>query len=251
MAKKIFNLIIFISIAIFIALPEAYAQQTIINVPSSDVLPTGDIILKTSTRFRPFEPDGYTAITPTVIMGLGHGMDLSIGAGTTLDKDFNTSVKGNFGLKKVFFMGSSTRFTVGGSINPSFMNSTTPDTFAYAHVTQRIKKSKTSITAGAYLNGDKHFLNTSGVILGVDQVIVPNKLRLALDWLSGEQSCGRLGVGLKYRPIPTLSITSAVIIPNKDSDRISFNVSVSKFISIDDENPIKRRLKNEKEDNSL
>ena len=248
--KKHLQTAILFFIATFLNVAPALSQQTIINLPSSEVLPKGNLILKGSTKFRPFEPDGYTAITPTVIMGIGHGMDISLGVGSTIDKDFNTNVKGNVGLKKVFFLGNSTRFTVGGDVSPSFMNSVTPDTFAYAHISQRIKKSRTSITAGGYMSGRKHFLNTGGVALGIDQVLIPNKLRLVLDWMSGENDCGRMGVGLKYRPVPTLSVTSAVIIPNKNSENISFSVSLSKYISIDDFTLNKRSIDDEKE-NSL
>ncbi len=94
------------------------------------------------------------------------------------------------------------------------------------------------------MNGSRHFLETGGAILGVEQVLVSNKLRVAADWMSGQDSIGRMGVGMKYRPTPTLSITTAVLIPNRKSDNIGFNISVSKFIALDDENPIKRRLKN-------
>lgn len=247
--KKHLHTAILFFIATFLSVAPVLSQQTIVNLPSSEILPLGNIILKESTRFRPFSPDGYTSITPSIIMGIGHNIDLSLGAGATIDSDFRTKVKGDIGLKKVFFLGNSTRLTVGGSVSPSFMNTVTPDTFAYAHVTQKIKQSRTSITAGAYMSGKEHFFNTGGVVFGIDQVLIPNKLRLVFDWMSGEQNYGRMGVGLKYRPVPTLSITSAVIIPNKNSENISFNMSVSKYISIDDINSILRRSNDEK--NSL
>ena len=247
MKKNIQTVFLFFAVAFFNVLP-ALSQQTIINLPSSEVLPRGEFIIKESTKFRPFSPGGYTSITPSIIMGIGHDMDLSFGVGTTLDSDFKANVKGDIGLKKVFFLGSSTRLTVGGNISPSFMNSVTPDTFAYAHITQRIKKTRTSLTAGAYLNGKQHILNTGGVAFGIDQVLIPNKLRLVFDWMSSEQSCGRMGVGLKYRPVPTLSVTSAVIIPNKHSENIGFGISVSKSISLDDINQRKRRFKDEQKE---
>lgn len=225
-----------------VACPFSVAQQTIINVPSSELLPVGEIVLKQSNRFRPFSDGGYAALTPSFSMGLGHGLEFSSGVGTTL-RD-TTVVRGDFSAKKVWFLGSSTRLTMGGTISPYFSQSSRPDSFLYSHVSQRIKKTKTSVTAGAYLGGYKSCPDEFGVILGLEQVIIPNKLRLAVDWMSGDESLGRMGVGLKYRPHPTLSITGAVIVPNQETDDIAFNISVSKFISLDDENPIIRRLKN-------
>lgn len=220
----------------------AFAQQTIINVPSSEVLPAGQIMFKSSNRFRPFERDGYASLTPAFTMGIGKNMELSTGVNTSIDNNYNTSVRNDISAKKVWFLGNSTRLTVGGTIGPSLCEAVHPNTFLYSHLSQRIKKTKTSITAGVYMNGQEHFLNRGGVIIGLDQVIIPNKLRLAFDWLSGEDSYGKMGVGFKYRPVPTVSVTSAVIVPMQDSDNIAFNISVSKYISLDDENPIKRRL---------
>lgn len=218
------------------------AQQTIINIPSSEMLPGSDIIIKDSNRFSPFKENGYVSITPSMTMGLGHGLEFSSGFGTTLDE--NTTVRGDFSLKKVWFLGSSTRLTTGGTISPYLGERNRPNTMAYWHISQRIKKTKTSLTAGMYTHGINSSPDKIGTLLGIEQVIVSNKLRIAMDWLSTPDSYGKIGIGIKYRPVPTVSITSAVIIPNKEDDNIAFNISISKFISLNDENPIKRRLKN-------
>jgi len=210
---------------------KAFAQQTIINVPSSEVLPFGGILLKDSNRFSPFD-DGYATITPSATFGLGHGFELSTGVATTLDKE--TFVRGDITAKKVWFIGNASRLTVGGTISPYLSESSRPNSFVYSHFTHRIKKTKTSITAGLYLHGKNSGPDSAGAILGLEQVIIPNKLRLALDWLSSEDSYGKMGVGLKYRPVPTLSLTSAVIVPNEDDEIIGFNFSLSKFISVKD-----------------
>lgn len=227
---------------VFIAGLKVEAQQTIINVPSSEMLPAGDIILKDSNRFSPFSENGYASLTPSMTMGLGHGVEFSSGIGTMFNEE--TNIKGDLAIKKVWFLGNSTRFTVGGMVNPYFNQHERPNSFIYGHFSQRIKKTKTSITAGAYLHGVNSCPDTSGVILGIEQVLISNKLRFAMDWLSTPDSFGKMGLGLKYRPVPTVSITSAVIIPNNDDENVAFNVSISKFVSLNDENPIKRRLKN-------
>ncbi|MDD3435648.1 MAG: hypothetical protein PHC64_00695 [Candidatus Gastranaerophilales bacterium] len=230
---------------IFICLSSgAKAQQTIINVPSSEVLPAGDIILKDSNRMRPFAPGQYASITPSVTLGTGFGTEITAGVGTSIDDNHNTNAEFDLSAKKVWFLGSATRFTVGGTLSPSFTQSVHPDSFLFSHFSHRIKKTKTSLTAGTYFGGIKGLPDNFGVLLGIEQVIIPNKLRIAVDWLSSRDSYGRMGVGIKYRPVPTVSITSAVIIPNDDSDNIAFNISISKFISLDNENPIKRRLTN-------
>lgn len=247
MTKLDFNLKNFYTFAIlfftfWLISLRAEAQQTIINVPSSEMLPTGDIILKDANRFSPFRDNGYTLLTPSVTMGVGHGIEVSSGVGTMLNE--NTSIKGDLAIKKVWFLGNSTRITAGGMINPYLNEHERPNSFIYGHVTQRIKKTKTSITAGMYLHGMNSGPDRTGFLFGMEQVLISNKLRFVMDWLSTPDSYGRMGVGFKYRPVPTVSITSAVIIPNDDNDNIGFNVSISKYLSLDDDNPIKRRLKN-------
>lgn len=210
----------------------ALAEQTIINIPSSEVLPARNIIIKESNRSSPFDGNGIITLTPSLIFGVGDGFEFATGVGTSIgDKNV---VKGNYSIKKVFFVNSGTRFTAGGSINPYFSEPSTPDSSLYTHVSQRIKKTRTSLTAGTYVHGQKRMPNEFGVLLGVEQIIIPNKLRLAMDWISGNDSYGKMGVGLKYRPIPSLSITGAVIVPNRAEDTIGFNISLSKSISLED-----------------
>lgn len=232
-AKKTFLIIIFLSfVCLILSHQIVCAEQTIINIPSSEVLPAQNFILKESNRFNSHFDNGTTTLTPSVIFGVGRGFEFATGVGTTIND--NNAVKGNFSAKKVFFLGNSTRLTIGGNINPYFSTQSTPDSLLYTHLSKRIKKTRTSITAGAFINGQKSMPDEGGVLFGVEQVIVPNKLRLAMDWISGDDYYGKMGVGLKYRPIPTLSVTSAVIIPNRDEDTIGFNVSLSKFMSLDD-----------------
>lgn len=213
--------------------PKVHGQQTIISVPSSEVIPLGDVIIKQSNKFRPFGDEQYVNLTPTFTFGTGAGTETSVGASTALDGQ--TVVKGDFAVKKVFFIKEANRLTVGARVNPYFTGENTADTFAYSHFSHRIKKTKTSLTAGAYVASRQNYLPTyGGVLLGLEQVIIPNKLRLAADWISSDRNNGALGVGLKYRPVPTLSLTTAVILPNSTSEGISFNLSLSKFISIKD-----------------
>ena len=216
------------------------AQQTIINVPNDDVLPLGDMIFKESNRFSPFYPDGYATITPSTTFGTGRGTEISTGIATTLDG--NTVVRGDISAKKVWFLGHSTRITTGATISPYLSQADRPNTFVFAHFSHRIKETKTSLTAGGYIGGHNSFPNDGGVLFGLEQVLIPNKLRLAFDWMSGHNSNGRMGVGLKYRPVPTLSITSAVILANNDEENVSFNISISKFISLKNNTVAKRRL---------
>ena len=201
-----------------------FAQQTIITVPSSDVLPLGEVILKQSNKFSPFS-NGYTSLTPQFIIGTGKDTEMSVGAGTNIT-DYNTSVKLNIAAKKVFKIKKGFRFTMGGTISPSLTEGQNPDSMIYAHGSYLCKKTKTTITAGGLVGGKGEMPSLTRAMIGIDQTIIPNKLRVAVDYISW----GVLAAGLKIRPEPTTSITTAVIIPNDTENRVAFSISVSKYV---------------------
>lgn len=222
---QIFRLItLFITLAVGSV---AFSQQTIISVPSSDVLPGGEIILKQSNRLGPFG-DEYANLTPSMIIGTGKGTEMSLGVGTNIRE--NTDVRLNIGAKKVFKIHRSTRFTVGGTLTPSLTEGKNPDSMIYAHGSYLFRKTKTTLTAGGYLGGRSQMPGLGGVVLGIDQSIISNKLRFAADWRSREDTGGAFSAGFKMRPVPTTSITTAVVIPNADEERVAFSISISQYL---------------------
>lgn len=223
--KKLVEYILTFSFFIFPS--AAIAQQTIVTMPSSDVLPGGEVILKQSNRYSPFG-DAYASLTPQVIIGTGKDTEISVGAGTTIDD--RTSVKLNLTAKKVFKIKRSARFTVGGTLSPSLTEGQNPDSMIYAHGSYLCKKTRTTLTAGGFVGGRGQMPSLTGVMIGIDQTIIPNKLRVVADWVSRDESWGVFAAGLKIRPEPTTSITTAVIIPNNQEDRLAFSLSISKYI---------------------
>ena len=223
--KKLVEYILTFSFFIFPS--AAIAQQTIVTMPSSDVLPGGEVILKQSNRYSPFG-DAYASLTPQVIIGTSKDTEISVGAGTTIDD--RTSVKLNLTAKKVFKIKRSARFTVGGTLSPSLTEGQNPDSMIYAHGSYLCKKTRTTLTAGGFVGGRRQMPSLTGVMIGIDQTIIPNKLRVVADWVSRDESWGVFAAGLKIRPEPTTSITTAVIIPNNQEDRLAFSLSISKYI---------------------
>ena len=204
-----------------------FAQQTIVTVPSSDALPTGEIILKQSNKFTPWH-ESFVSLTPSVIVGTGKGTESFFAVGTTMDD--GASVKLDIGTKKVFKIGKSTRFTIGGRVSPNLTDGKNPNSFLYAHGSYLIKKTRTTLTSGMYVMGKEQMPNMTGAILGIDQTIIPNKFRVVADWMSRQDNGSAISAGFKIRPHAQTSITTAVIIPNCNDDRFAFSVSVSQYM---------------------
>lgn len=211
----------------FLSLNPVFSQQTVITIPSSDVLPFGHMILKESNRFSPFG-DGFVSITPNMILGTGKDTEVSFGVGTSI-RD-RTDVKLDMTAKKVFRIKKRTRLTVGGRLQPSLTAGEKPDSMIYAHTSFLVKKTKTTLTAGTYVAGYSQMPDSTGVMLGIDQTIIPNKLRVVADWMSRQDSGCALAAGMKFRPVPTTSFTTAVVIPNDSEDRVAFSFSVSQYL---------------------
>lgn len=223
--KRFFVLLLLLAFN-FVALP-VNAQQTILSVPSSDVLPGGEVILKQSNKFSPFG-DKFVSLTPQMTVGTGKGTEMSIGVGTNISD--NNSVKLNLTAKKVFKYKKSTRFTIGGNLSPSLTEGRKPDSMIYAHTSFLIRKTKTTITAGGFVGGKGEMPSLTGAMLGIDQTIIPNRLRIVADYISRDESWGAFSAGFKIRPEPTTSITTAIVLPNADGERLAFSISISKYL---------------------
>lgn len=227
---KIYLLLVFLLVTLCNS--NVFAVQSIVIIPSSDVIPFGNIRVKESNRFKPFNSGKYVTLTPSVTFGTGFNSEVTAGVATSMSTE--TRVKADMAAKKVFIRGSN-RFTVGTRLNPYLTSTVVPESFTYAHFSTKIRKTKTTFTSGMYVAGNKHYLpDKPGVILGLEQVIIRNKLRLAMDWTSRNESYGLLGVALKYRPMPTLSITNGIVIPNGNKGKLAFLVSISKNFSVID-----------------
>ena len=218
-----------VAAVLFLNINVCNAKQTIITIPSSDVLPGGEVILKQSNRFSTFGNGKYVSLTPQVTIGTGKDTEISIGAGTNIDSS-ETNVRLNLAAKKVFRLNRAARLTVGGEINPSLTAGEKPESMVFSHGSYLIRKTRTTVTSGVYVSGDQRLPNHTGVMLGIDQTIIPNKFRFVADWMSrGDSGCA-LAAGFKIRPEATTSITTAIIIPNNNEDRVAFSISISKYI---------------------
>lgn len=228
MKQKAYNWFLAVFLMLITFPPEAKAQRNIINVPTSDILPKGEIILRQSNRFRPFEPDPFVTLTPSAAIGVGKDIEVLVGVATKIEDE--TEVKADLSIKKVFFITGATRFVVGTRWNPVLTSYDAPDSFTYAEIAQRIVKTKTLLVSGVTVVGRNEALPDSvSAMVGVEQVLT-KKLRLAVDWISGKESYAMLGAGLKYRITPTLTLTGSVSIPNKNKDELSFSLNLAQLL---------------------
>lgn len=215
----------------------AQAQQTIITIPSADVLDKGDFYIRNSNSFRPFSPDGFVRNSFNVTYGIGNNIETFLGITPINIRDReapqsnDVSATLDFAAKKAFIITKTTKFVLVSRLNPRLTEAISPFNINYAFLSQQIPKTRSRITAGMYLANDRDFIpDKPGVILAFEQTIIPNKLLLAVDWTSRNESFGILAPGIKFRPVPSVSITNGVLIPNGNRGNLGFIISIGKFI---------------------
>ena len=214
-----------ILMGVFIGHP-CFALQNTINMPNSDVLNEGVILLKDVSSVYPDKKSGTTI--PSINYGIGHGTEISIGVPVTMKFPNSTfTTKMAVEAKHVIYLYDKTnRITFGGGIFP-YLNGGTTEGFFYGHVTKIISKTKTSFSIGGYTTGDKEFINSGGMLMILEQDLNKN-LKLLGEYTTGNNSRSNFAVGIKYKPVNDFALTGAVIVPNNENG-VGFQVILSKF----------------------
>ena len=186
----------------------AMGQQTILNIPSADVLDKGQIYSRVDTAFFPSSQTAFLA--PNFIFGQGHGLEAGVNInafGVPADVA-NRSIVPNFKWKILSTkQDARARFDMylGDQVFlPTFHRSFDAGTYAYAAGALTIHKD-TRLTFGGWdstnvvINGNK-----GGGLLGMEWTVAHQKDRnlvtLAADWQSGRAANGALAVGAMYFP---------------------------------------------------
>jgi len=232
MLKRLFILVI----TLLFIINKAEAQQTIINIPSTEILAKGKFFARNSNRFRPFQPNPYILSSFNLTAGAGfrtEGFFAIIPINIT-DQAGNIFEEPRLDLafKSALIYAPKTRLVGGSRISASLSIAITPLTFSYVLFSRQFLDRGPRITSGIYLaNRDDFFDQDFGVLLGFEQIIVKDRLIAAIDWISGNRPYGFLAPGLKFSPVKSAFITLGVLIPNGNRARTGFILSFAKYLN--------------------
>lgn len=219
----------------------SWALQNTINMPNSEVLPQGNVLLKEVDTNYPNKDLKTNTNIPSINYGVGHNTEVSLGVPLIMnfpDSSVKTTIKMAIEAKHVFYPiedYKNTRIIFGGGVFP-YLNGGTTEGFFYAHITQIINKTKTNLSLGGYSVGDKEFINSGGMLMMLEQGIPKtDKIKLVSEYTTGRNSRSNFAVGIKYKPVKDFAITGAVILPNHSNDyntnkNIGFEIILSKFL---------------------
>lgn len=170
----------------------SYAQQTLFNVPSADVTEKGKMFVQHETQFS----NKFFVNTEYNAFGIGKNTEIDItlgGVGTdnVANELLGVGFKSFIPLNKELYKKYETKLTYGTLIQTSLRGDGV-GSWAYSHLSVRVPKLKTRISAGAnVLTTTFAGRDVFGFIGGIEQPIT-KRFGLQMDWFSGKHANGFL-----------------------------------------------------------
>jgi hypothetical protein len=198
--------------------PAGFAQQTIFNVPSADVTPKDYIYLEHESQFKPWMPNAFWLGTHYTAYGIGHHTEIdatlsNVSAPASDNVVLGLGFKSNLPILAKKLPRRDLKLTVG-NITPVSLQGQGVGTWSYAHLSGRVPKLNTRLTAGVSVGTKQLFgRNTVGFIGGYEQPIT-RRLSLIGDWFSGTHANGYYIPGFSYVLKGTTTLFVGYQIPN-------------------------------------
>ncbi|MBC7930801.1 MAG: hypothetical protein H7Z38_09600 [Rubrivivax sp.] len=189
------------------------AQQTIFNVPSSDVLFRGNLYSELDVTFKPNDGAGnsvgrFSSFVPRVVAGVGRGVEIGLNVTGNIQPgaDSTTLVPA---IKWKAYDGGDNGWAIVVGDNvfiPVRNKSYDVGNYFYAQVSKTFK-TKTRLTAGGY-----HFSRNvvapnaqrAGGQFGFEQPVT-DKFGVAADWYTGKHAAGYFTPGINFKPHPKVT----------------------------------------------
>lgn len=183
------------------------AQQTIFNVPSTDILPRGTVYLEYGVSFKPNdqrELKKFTSIVPRVVVGVGRNVEVGVnflgnlqpGSGS---KTIAPTVKWRFYNNEKKGVSAVAGTTVYFPISNRSYNF---GSYSFTQVSKTVKSTGTRISAGGYLyskNVVAEKASRGGGQFGIEQPI-GSRFGVMADWITGKHAAGYATPGFYVRP---------------------------------------------------
>lgn len=205
---------------------KARAQQTIFNVPSTDVLDRGKVYVELDASLKPDDSETvprFSSFVPRVVAGAGHRVEvgLNVTGNVQPGPDSTTLVPT---VKYKFYDGGDNGFAVAGGDHlfiPVRNRAYDAGNYVYLEFSKTFKKSGTRLTAGGYHFSDNVVAanaQRAGGQFGFEQP-VSKTVTLAADWFTGRHSAGYFTPGVIFKVGKKTTGYAAYSIGNQDATR--------------------------------
>lgn len=214
MKKQLFLVAFLLGMSVFVR-----AQQTIFNIPTTDVLSRGKVYGELDVSFKTHDQialNRFSSFVPRVVVGVGGNVEVGFNVTGNIQPGsdsttFVPTVKWKFYENKK----KSTALIAGTNFYIPVRNRTyNIGTYSYLAVSKTINK--TRLTAGGYVASKNVFAANAvraGGQFGIEQT-VNSKFTVAADWITGKHASGYFTPGVIYKPIPSVTTYWAYSIGN-------------------------------------
>ena len=202
--KIAFYLGVFAFIFCFLLAINTDAQQTIFNVPTSDVLDRGKVYTELDVSFKPNCQDDlcrFSSFVPRVVVGTGGNAEVGLNVtGNIQPGDDSTTLVPT--VKWKFHQNEKKDFAllVGTNVYISVRNRSY-EIGSYSYLAMSKAINKTRLTAGAFVASKNVFAENAvraGGQFGIEQTL-NSKFSIAADWITGKHANGYFTPGVIYK----------------------------------------------------
>lgn len=196
--------------AIFVLSSGLTAQQTIFNVPTTDVLDPGKVYVELDAAFKLDDRPSFnrfSSFVPRVVVGVGGNVEVGLNVTGNVQPGADSTtivptVKWKFyqNEKKDTALIAGTNFYI-----PVRNRAYRAGSYSYLAVSKTINK--TRLTGGGYVATKNVFASNAtrgGGQFGIEQT-VNSKLTFAADWITGKHASGYFTPGVIYKPHPKVT----------------------------------------------
>lgn len=190
---------------------QARAQQTIYNVPSSDVLDRGKVYFELDSTFKPHDDEAvarFSSFVPRVVVGVGGRVEVGLNVTGNIQPGADTTTLVPAVKWKAYDGGANGWSIVLGDhlFIPVRNRSYDAGNYVYAQVSKSFS-TKTRLTAGGYHFSDNVVAASAqraGGQFGFEQPIT-DKFGVAADWYTGKHAAGYFTPGFNFKPHPQVT----------------------------------------------
>jgi hypothetical protein len=183
------------------------AQQTIFNVPTTDVLSKEKVYFEGDASFKTEDSDAvrrFSTFVPRVVVGTGGNVEIGVNVSGNIQPGADSTTVVTTVKWKFFENEPKTTALIAGSnvYIPVRNRSYNIGTWSYVAASKTI--GKTRLTGGGYVATKNVFTRNAtraGGQFGIEHTL-NSKVTLAADWITGKHASGYFTPGVIYKPHP-------------------------------------------------
>lgn len=208
--KIIYYIFLFLFIFVILTAVRASAQQTIFNVPTTDVLDKGKVYVELDAAFKTNDRDAlkkFSSFVPRLVVGAGGNVEVGLNLTGNIQPgtDSTTLVPA---VKWKFYQNEKKDFAlIAGNNFYIPVRNLTYNFGTYTYIAGSKTINKTRLTAGGFIASKNVFApdaSRGGGQFGLEQTI-DDKFSVAADWITGRHASGYFTPGVIYKPHPKVT----------------------------------------------